>query len=94
MDNDGKSIVFDPRKIAEIIIKDQGIHEGIFNLRLEFSLASGIMSPTQDVEKLPAIMVGISGIGIQKTEEPGEYSVDAAKVNPKRKKMAVKTKLK
>jgi hypothetical protein len=74
-------IVFKHKELAEILIKSQGIHDGIWGLFLRFGIgASNIGASEADLQ--PAAIVPVLEIGLQKFEKETNISVDAAKVNP------------
>lgn len=79
-------------EITEILIKHQNLHEGLYNLSVEFQLAVGAVGPTPETI-CPGAIVGVSRIGISKTEvnKKNYLTVDAAKVNPKQKRKKVQT---
>lgn len=80
-------------ELTEILVKHQGLHEGLYNLSLEFQLAVGAVGPTPELI-CPGAMIGVSRIGLSKTEKEKAniHTVDAAKVNPAPKKRAKKSK--
>lgn len=80
-------------ELTEILIKHQGLHEGLYNLSLEFQLAVGAVGPTPEL-LCPGAMIGVSRIGLSKTaaEKANNHTVDAAKVNPTSKKSPKKSK--
>jgi hypothetical protein len=80
-----KTIVFQYEEIIEALIKHQGIHEGIWGLHLEFGLQVrniNIDSPEKKTKSVPGLVIPIISIGIQRSEQAGGISVDAAKANP------------
>jgi hypothetical protein len=80
-------------EMAEILIKSQGLHEGLYNLSFQFQIAVGAVGPSQELI-CPGAMMGISRIGLLKTEEEKAniHTVNAAEINPAPKKRARKTK--
>ncbi len=80
-------------QLAEILVKNQGLHEGLYNLSIEFQIGVGAIGPSPE-SICPGAMIGISRIGLLKTEESKKniHTVDAAKVNPEKKKRSQKTK--
>ncbi|MCK4821683.1 hypothetical protein KA005_38310 [bacterium] len=78
---------FSLTEITEILIKQKGIHEGLYNLSTQLQIAVGAVGPTPDLI-LPGAMIGISRIGLSKIEKEkrNAHTVDAAKVNPSPKK--------
>lgn len=79
-------------EITEILIKHQNLHEGLYNLSVEFQLAVGVVGPSPETI-CPGAIVGISRIGISKTEasKRNHLTVDAAEVNPKQKRKKSQT---
>ncbi len=80
-------------EMAEILIKSQGLHEGLYNLSFQFQIAVGAVGPSPELI-CPGAMMGISRIGLSKTEEgkANIHTVNAAEINPAPKKRARKTK--
>jgi len=70
-------------EIAGLIIRDKGIHEGLYDLSIEFQFAAGSVGPAPELS-FPGAMMGISRIGLVKSPKSGQHTVDAAIVNPKR----------
>ncbi len=78
------------RELAILLIKHRGHHAGKFQLAVGFRLGVGqvmIGSP------LPGVMVGIEGVNLVQLPDDtqGEDVVDAAEVNPKRKRKSATT---
>ncbi|MDB5838079.1 MAG: uncharacterized protein JWQ23_31 [Herminiimonas sp.] len=78
------------QEVAAILVKHHGLHEGLYDLALQFQVAVGAVGPKPEVI-MPGAMIGVSRIGIMKTEQAGPHTVDAAVVNPRKK---VRTKFK
>lgn len=79
------------REITELLVKHHGLHEGLYDLALEFQIAVGAVGPDPQ-SIVPGAMFGVRRIGIMKTEKAGVSTVDAAQVNPSNpaKKVAAK----
>lgn len=79
------------REITELLVKHHGLHEGLYDLALEFQIAVGAVGP-DPASIVPGAMFGVRRIGIMKTEKAGVSTVDAAQVNPSipTKKVAAK----
>lgn len=78
------------RELIELIIKHVDVHDGRWGLLVNLNIATGQFGPTPD-QANPGAMIGITQIGINRlipgTPVPeGGLVVDAAKVNPKKKK--------
>ena len=80
-------------EMTEILIKNQGLHEGFYNLSVQFQIAFGAVGPSPELI-CPGAMMGVSRIGLSKTEEEkvNIHTVNAAKTNPASKKRNRKTK--
>jgi len=75
-------IAYKHRELVEMMLKDQGIHEGIWALFVKFGLAAQNIG-SSDADLNPTAVVPILEIGLQKFEKETNISLDAAKVNPK-----------
>ena len=84
---------FSLRELTEILVKNQGLHEGFYNLSIQFQIGVGAVGPSSELI-CPGAMVGISRVGLSKTEETKKniHTVNAAEVNPALKKRSQKTK--
>jgi hypothetical protein len=74
-------IVFKHKELAEILVKSQGIHDGIWGLFVRFGIGAMNVGAS-DADLQPAAIVPVLEIGLQKFEKETNLSVDAAKVNP------------
>jgi hypothetical protein len=78
-----KTYAFDYKEVAEALIKKQGIHEGLWGVYMEFGIgAANIPSDPSQQTLLPAAIVPVVKIGIQRFDRPTSLTVDAAEVNP------------
>lgn len=76
--------VFSYKEVVEALLKQQGIHEGLWSLRVEFSLgAANINTIAGSKELMPAAIIPVKSIGLQRGAEDNSMTVDAAKANPK-----------
>lgn len=73
--------LFDFKEIAEVLVKRQNLHDGIWGLIFEFGLQATNAGPS-DSQILPAAIIPIMRMGLQKVTQETNLSVDAAKVNP------------
>ena len=73
------------REMTEILIKHHNVHEGRYELSIEFRVAIGTMGPSPE-EVLPSGMIGVSGMALAKVADDVTHAhvVDAANVNPKK----------
>ncbi|MGR9117408.1 MAG: hypothetical protein ACU85E_16780 [Gammaproteobacteria bacterium] len=79
------------RDMTELLIKHYGIHEGKFNLLIEFQIGTGLSGPTHE-SLCPSTFVGVSKIGLMPTTSEAAITVDAAVVNPMKPKKPQKKK--
>jgi creatinine amidohydrolase/Fe(II)-dependent formamide hydrolase-like protein len=74
---------FTYKEIAEALVKQQGIHEGLWGVYVEFGIGAanvGTMPESNDV--VPAAIVPVQKIGLQRFPEANNLTVDATVVNP------------
>ncbi|MGI8543350.1 MAG: hypothetical protein ACR2MD_07695 [Aridibacter sp.] len=88
-------ILFSYKEIVECLIKEKNIHEGIWGISIGFDFgAANVMKPDEEDNFMPAAIVPITGIGIERMDEESNLTVDAAEVNPKPKSKKTKAKVK
>jgi hypothetical protein len=72
--------LFDYKEVAEALIKKQGIHEGLWHIAIEFGFgAQNIRTPNGFA---PAAIIPVNKIGLVRTPDASNMTVDAAEVNP------------
>ena len=83
-------ILIDHSELARMLVKQHGIHEGLWGVFIRFGLGAGNVpfqpSDGSNIVLRPAAIVPLLEIGIQRFSERNELCVDAAEVNPKPKK--------
>ena len=78
-----QNVTFSHKEIAEALIKLHNIHEGLWGIYLEFGIAAANVNSGKDENNLvPAAIVPVVKIGIQKFPSPNNLTVDAALANP------------
>ena len=78
-----KNYVFDHLELAEILVKQQNIHEGLWGVYIEFGFAAANINTDPSGKVLaPGTLNFVQKVGIQRFPEPNNLTVDAAKVNP------------
>jgi hypothetical protein len=82
---EASQVVFSFKEIAELMIKRQGIHEGIWGLFVKFGLGAANFGPSE-AEVKPTALVPIVQMGLQKFDKESNLTVDASKINPKTRK--------
>jgi hypothetical protein len=76
---------FDLQEAATALIKQQGIHEGLWMIGFEIGMAAGIMGPNQTDAK-PGAMLQINKVQLVRATVGSDafpFIVDAAVVNPR-----------
>jgi hypothetical protein len=74
-------IVFSHKEVVEALLKQQGIHDGIWGIYIKFGL-QGVNVGASPADLMPAAVIPVLQIGLQKFDEENNLAVDAAKVNP------------
>lgn len=79
-------IFFTNHELLELLVQKADVHEGIWTLAVNFGFSAGNFGPTPD-QIAPGGIVAVIQTGIQRAgpDTPSEISVDAAKVNPRKK---------
>ena len=72
------------RDLTGVLINYYGIHEGHFELLVEFQFGLGAVGP-DPAALIPGAMIGVSRIGLVPSKADGPTTVDAAIVNPVKK---------
>lgn len=75
----------DIRQLTTTLIKHYDVHEGLYDLFLEYRMGFGVFgsSPT---DMLPSAILGLSKLSITKVTQLGPLTVDASEVNPPKKR--------
>lgn len=68
------------RELAEVLVKHYGHTEGLFDVSIEFQLGIGSIGPTP-AETLPGALVGVSRVGLARSDKAGPHTVDAAELH-------------
>jgi len=77
------SYSFKHKEVIEALIKKAGLHEGKWQLTMQFALGALNMGPGPE-DMVPAAAVGVLGVALIRAqpESPSGLVVDAAVVNP------------
>ena len=81
-----KTIKLTHKEITLALIKHQNIHEGIWQLYVEFGISAGnipMSDESQELRLCPAAIVPIMKIGLIMVDKESPLALDASKVNPK-----------
>ena len=88
---EAKQITFTHKEVVTALLKEQGIHEGIWAVHVRFGLRA-LNIGTSEHDLLPAVLIPVLEIGITRVEKENNLAVDASKVNAKsRPKKSAKT---
>jgi hypothetical protein len=80
---EAQNYTFTHKEIAETLVKRLDIHEGLWGIYVEFSFGAANVHAGPDQQTiLPAAIVPIVKIGIQRFDQANSLTVDAAEVNP------------
>ncbi len=75
--------MFTHKEVVELMIKKQGIHEGIWGISLRFGMKATNFGSSPDANDLfPTVMIPVMEIGLHRFDRVTNLSVDAAIVNP------------
>lgn len=77
--------MYELRDLAALMVKDQGLHDGLYELSIEIQVAVGVVGPDKD-SVLPGALIGFKSAGLRKVEKANRLSVNAAEVNPRTSK--------
>lgn len=72
------------KEVAELLVKEYKLHEGLYDLMLEYQFAFGNFGPTS-AQVTPGAMIGLAKLGLTRVDKVGPLTVDAAQVNPANK---------
>ena len=76
-------------ELATVLVKHYGLHEGRYDVIVEFQIGVGPVGPSLD-KAIPGAMIGVSKIGLIPTQKEGGAAVDAAVVNPEKRRVRSK----
>ena len=69
------------RELAAVLVRHYDLHEGEFELVVEFQIGVGAVGP-DPAAPAPGAMIGVSKVGLIQAREKGPTTVDAAQINP------------
>ena len=78
---EANQIIFTYKEITTALLKQQGIHKGIWGIFVRFGIHGANIGGSDDA-LTPAAIVPLIEIGLQKFDKVHNLSVDAAVVNP------------
>ena len=74
---------FDLFKVAELLIKEHGLHEGRFEVGFQFALAVGKFGLQPGVAPVPGVLSSVAGLALLHSPADSMIGVDATVVNPR-----------
>jgi len=77
-----RNFTFSYKEVAAALVRDQGLHEGLWGIYMEFGLAAANITAPNESGVMPAAVVPVVKIGIQRVDAASNLTVDAAEVNP------------
>ena len=78
---EARQIVFSYKEVATALLKQQGIHAGVWGIFVRFGIKGANIGESDDT-LTPAAIVPVLELGLQKFDTINNLSVDAAVVNP------------
>jgi hypothetical protein len=69
--------------IAALLVKHYELHEGLYDLMVEYVIGMGKVGPDPGAP-VPGAMVGMNRLSLTKAKVAGPQTVDAAEINPKK----------
>ena len=78
---DPSQFEFSFQEVAEALIKQQKIHEGVWSVTARFGIKA-LNVGSSDEDLLPTAIIPLVKLGLRKVPAEDNLSVDAAKVNP------------
>ena len=77
-----KALSLELKDVTEILVKHFGLHEGKYDISIEFNIGVGAVGPTEQ-NRLPGAIIAVSRIGIAQATQDGPATVNASIINPK-----------
>lgn len=73
------------KQLTTTLIKHYNVHEGLYDLFLEYRMGFGVSGPSP-TDILPSAIVSLSKLSITKAAQLGPLTVDASEVNPAKRR--------
>ncbi len=80
-----KTIALTHKEVTLALIKARNLHEGIWQLYIEFGLSAAnipVPDEKQELQVCPAAIIPIKTIGLMMVDKESPLAIDASKVNP------------
>ena len=79
------------KELATLMVRDVGVREGHWGAHAKFGLRATNLGP-DDTGLMPAAVVPLLALGLQRFEKPNNLTVDAAEVNSRPKRQGSRSK--
>jgi len=86
--------IFSHKEVVEALIKKQGLSTGIWQLYIKFGISAANIKQTASADAIPAAIIPVLEIGLQKADEVTGLSADAAALSKRGKAVGRKGKAK
>ena len=73
------------KQLTEILVKEQGLTEGLYDMSVDFQVAVGGVGPSPS-EIYPGALIGVAGFGLLRASVEGPHTVNASNINLKANK--------
>jgi hypothetical protein len=83
MPGEAAMYVFTHKELAEVLVKEKGIHDGLWGVYVKFTFGAANIADPSTAVLTPAAIAAVQEIGIQRFDQETNLTVDAAKVNPR-----------
>lgn len=75
---DAASFKFKHLELIEMMVRHQGLRDGLWTLEISFGLGAGNVGTDADIK--PTAFVAVANIGILRVDAPGPLVIDASKL--------------
>lgn len=79
------------KQLTEILVKEQGFTEGLYDMSVDFQVAVGGVGPSPS-EFYPGAVIGVAGFGLLRASVEGPHTVNASNINSNAKKIVSRNK--
>ena len=79
---ESKKRTFDHREVAMALVRNAGIHEGLWRIGFEFDLRAANINLGPGRGQVPAAFIPVLGVNILRVDTMDDLTVDAAIANP------------
>ena len=75
---DATQYTFSHQALTKLLIQEQGLHEGIWMLAFQLGIGNGQAPSPTGGDTVPATIISILSVGLQKADKEGPMALDAA----------------